>query len=138
VNNAQANVLTLILGTVFCCGTFLFIGGGIGALIYFLSRRNRAAQASEFSDLLEEWAERNGYQVLRIGQRAKGGHPFADRFGFGVGKKPATVFEVEMRDRRGHRRLGWAYVRIRLQAGPRGPAFGGYIRDSLEVAWDEG
>jgi hypothetical protein len=134
VNNSALGTL---LGLAACGGVFvLFVGIFVG-LAFLLKRTSKALaitpHSKELRALVEDWADEEGYEVLEVGTTVTGQHPWADRFGFGFGKKPAIVRDVEMKDRKGRVRQGWVYVRIRMF----GRAFAGYVADSLEVAWDD-
>jgi hypothetical protein len=131
---SDATVILIIVVVVVVFFFFIVLLGliGIVALIFFLAKANRSARLGQVESIVRNWTEQHGYELLSIGEEGIHDSPFADRFGFGFGKKPAIVRSIEARDRQGRVRRGWIYLRAR-QVGPRG--FGGFLPDTLEVAW---
>jgi hypothetical protein len=131
------NVAWFFVAFAICIGFFILLAIGFVFLIIFIGKRGIApARQNQLEEIIEEWADDKGYELLEARRVTSRDHPFADRFGFGFGKKPAMVQEIEVRDRKGRVRRGWAYIRVRM-AGTSGTAFGGFVRDSLEVAWED-
>jgi hypothetical protein len=124
-------VVFIVLALIF---VLIFVAGLIGFvfLLIFLGRANRTARMQQVEDIVRDWTEQHGYELLSMGEEGLRNSPFADRFGFGFGKKPAIVRSIEARDPKGRVRRGWIYIRARF-AGPRG--FSGFLPDTLEVAW---
>jgi hypothetical protein len=97
--------------SLFCVALVIF---AISAAFVWHFRRSR--------QLLENWAERNGFEILEAEYR----HFFKGPF-FWRSTKDQTVYRVTVRDRSGVR-SGW--VRC-------GGWFLGLMTDKAEVRWDE-
>ena len=128
--------LLIIVLIIFAGIGILFIGGFV-LLVFFMLRHNVGASSAKLREVVEDWAEDHGYEVLDISNDAPPDHPFKDRFGIGIGKRPAMVRAVEMRNRKGQTRHGCIYVQARLGAGRHGMGLTGFIPESLEVVWDD-
>jgi hypothetical protein len=128
---AGARVFLLLIG----CVMFLFVAVaiGIGVGFWFMYRRRfmRAIGVpTQAVGILEDWAADEGCELLKADWPEDRRHPFADRFGVGLGKQPAIVLAVKVRTRHGDVRRGWAYLR-QGYLPPR------LLPESLEVVWDE-
>jgi hypothetical protein len=120
----------LLLGFI-VCGFVAVTALGIG--IYFLNQRVLIPSlfgGRQGEPIIEEWAAEYDCEVLEIERVRRGRkHPFADRFGVGLGKWPGAVYSIEVRTPKGKRKTGWVYLRMGL--------FGQLLPNSLEVIWDE-
>jgi hypothetical protein len=131
---ANARIIFLLVTGGFCALVVVVIAIA-GALILFVGSRAVKGQSNrEIESILNDWAEGQGFELLQVGGRDPHGSPFADRFGFGFGKRPAIVQSIEVRDRKGRTRHGWAYVQARM-AGRGG--YSGFLRDTLEVRLED-
>ena len=92
----------------------MVLAGFVAFVIYIHIRRAR--------DLLEGWAEENGYEILESEQRLFRRGPY---FWSGRGQ---VIYRVSVRDSAGVERLGW--VRC-------GSWFAGVLSDKFEHKWDE-
>jgi hypothetical protein len=121
------------VGMLVCFGfaVILFIAGGVG--LYFLSRSVGSVRHRQVRSLLEDWAEDRDYEVLDVQPAGTRDHPFADRFGFGFGKRPGIVQRIKVRDRRGRVRRGWMYLgaQVTIRGG-----YSGFLPNTLEVVLD--
>jgi hypothetical protein len=99
--------------------------------IYFLNRRVvvPAIGGGKAESIIERWVEEHDAELLEVKRILHRNHPFADRFGFGLGKWPGVVYFVEVRTRKGRERSGWVYMRVGPFAVP--------LASSLEIRWDE-
>jgi hypothetical protein len=145
----DSTFLLVVIGFVVFMGILIAAMIGLFALIVFVGMgANKSRTAGQFRSILEDWAARQGLEVLQITDAAALNHPFADRFGFGFNKRPAVVKRIELRNRSGQVRRGWAYVQSNftpggaanvLHVGSNGARFmvnGDFLPETLEVAWE--
>jgi hypothetical protein len=134
MKGAEGFFLLLIVFVV-CLGLGLLFIVGFGVfLILFAGRRVVAPMHQrQLRSIIEDGMAERDYELLEVTDETSRDHPFADRFGFGFGKRPAVVKRIEARDRAGRTRRGWAYVR----AWVTGMGHSGFIPESLEVAWED-
>lgn len=100
--------LTLFLGG---CVLFLFVAVvavvGTAVLLLLTRRAGFSPAANQAIPIIERWARSHGYEVLKNEPYLGRDHPFADRFGFGLGKMPAVVHRQGTdAERRPSRRVG--------------------------------
>jgi hypothetical protein len=127
-------IYLFVIGIVLCVGftVLLLVGGGL--LLFYLGKNVSGPLIQrQIESIVEDWADEHSYELLEIGDVRSREHPFADRFGFGLGKTPGIVKEVEMRDRKGRLRRGWIFLKARWA----GKGYSGFVPGSLEVAWDD-
>jgi hypothetical protein len=130
MNSVAFPLLLLIIVVVVVL--FVLAAIGFAALIIVLGRRQAATRAREVEAWIEDWADEEGYELLAV-READDDHPFADRFGFGAGRRPGVVRAIKVRDRKNEVRRGWVYIAARRVGG----RYRGFDRDSLEVAWED-
>jgi hypothetical protein len=141
--------LLVVFAVVAFIGVLIAAMIGLFVLIVFVGvGANKSRTTGQFRAILEDWAARHGLEVVQISDAAALNHPFADRFGFGFDKRPAVVKRIELRNRSGQVRRGWAYVQSNftpggaanvLHLGSNGARFmanGDFLPETLEVAWD--
>jgi hypothetical protein len=109
----------------------LLAAGGVG--LVFLARSLGSVRHRQVQSLLEDWAEENDYELLDVQPAGTRDHPFADRFGFGLGKRPGIVQRIKVQDRRGRVRRGWMYI----AAAFTGRGYSGFLPRTLEIVLDD-
>jgi hypothetical protein len=78
---------------------------------------------SRSASLLENWAEKNGYQIISREYR----HVFKGPF-FWTSSRGQTVYRITVEDGQGNQRSGWARC---------GGWFLGLLSDNVSVRWDD-
>jgi hypothetical protein len=106
--------------------------GGIGLILFLARNVTGPLNRKQLQSIIEDWAEEEGYELQEVLAVHSRNHPFADRFGFGLGKRAGVIKEIEVRDRKGRLRRGWVWI----QARSTGRGYSGFLPNSLEVAWE--
>lgn len=99
----------------------LFLGFGVVAFVLVIGAI--AWQNSRSRQILEKWAETNGYQLLNCEYQLFNQGPF-----FWTTARGQVVYRVTVREAQGRERAGW----VRL-----GSWWWGLWSDQVKVRWDD-
>jgi hypothetical protein len=125
----QAVFTLMIVGFAVCFGLlFLAIVLG-GVLIVFFGIRLGAHRQSQVQKMLEEWAQDNGYELLKVGGESAKASPVGRRL---MARGPGLVQSVEVRDRNGRVRQGWMFIKAQKV----GAHYSGFRPETFEVVFE--
>src|SRR5438067_13210938 len=93
-------LFVLIVVFAVCLGLGLLFIIGFGVFLILFAGRNVVApmRQQQLRSIIENGLAERGYELLEVADETSRDHPFADCFGFGLGKRPAVLKRIEARD----------------------------------------